>query len=97
MKRNEFKQIMNDELGLDPENHREGNRITFKPFIARKDGTFIARETFFYRHGGSSDKWAERVQSAIEKSGFKFELIEAREYSKSWPKLSYWEVIFKAQ
>lgn len=33
--------------------------------VSKKDGVFTVRRGFFYSHGGSAEKFAERVKSAI--------------------------------
>ena len=58
--------------------------------VAKRNGVFIAKRTFFYTHGVTPKKVAEAVQKQIPQA----EIIEAAEHWNSWPKDSYWEVRF---
>jgi len=57
-----------------------------------KKGTFTAKRGFFYTHGNTAKKYADKL--ATEVPGF--ELVEAHEHWAAWPKDSYWSVEFRA-
>lgn len=57
------------------------------------DGTITAKRSFFYRHGGSSEKMAQRILARIPKSV----IIEQDEVWANWPKDSYWKVKFEVR
>jgi len=59
--------------------------------IAKQDGTYEVRKSFFYTHGGSSEKWAEKVSNTLP--GVR--VVTSTEYWKAWPKTSYWATLFE--
>ena len=62
--------------------------------ITKKDGSFEARKTFFYRHGGSAETWADTVVKAVAAQGFDPTVVRCEEVWRDWPKDSYWTVTF---
>jgi|GEM_PF-3431603 len=63
-------------------------------FICKRDGSFEARKTFFYRHGGSAEAWADTVVKAVAAQGFDPTVIRCEEIWRDFPKDSYWTVTF---
>lgn len=61
----------------------------------KRNGTIIAKRAYFYRHGNSPDKVAERLQSDLKKEGIEIEIVETYDDWKAWPKTSYFVVVFK--
>lgn len=53
--------------------------------VKKGDGTLEARGTFFYRHGGTSEKFATRIEEAV---GVK--ATDCGEVWRAWPKDSFW-------
>ena len=62
--------------------------------IRKKDRGFEARRTFFYRHGGSAETWADTVVKAVAAQGFDPRVVRLEEIWRDWPKDSYWTVTF---
>lgn len=63
-----------------------------------KDGTIRARHGFFYRHGGSAERFQARVEAALDQAQIDVvEIIEASEHWHPWPRDSYWQVQLKAK
>lgn len=57
--------------------------------IIRKDDTFEMRLGFFYRHSGTSEKMAQRLEKITDAVK-----VESHwEHWATWPKGSYWVVI----
>jgi len=63
--------------------------------ICRKNGEVVIRGTFFYRHDGSADSWAQNVMDDLKNAGISFQWVSQRENWQAWPKDSYWEVIIQ--
>lgn len=59
----------------------------------KKNGSIEFKQSFFFRNGGSADKLAERLTSALAAVGFKMKVVSAEEQWKAWPKTSYWVVV----
>ena len=53
-------------------------------------GAYVVREGFYYRHGQSQFTIADKLKKAVQA-----QIVIAREEYASWPKDSYWEVIFR--
>lgn len=49
--------------------------------VSKSQGKIVARQGFFYRHGMTSEKFAERVNAALEKDGVK-ERVQA--HGEKW-------------
>jgi hypothetical protein len=56
----------------------------------RKAGTWELQRTFFYRMGGSSEKFAEQAGRLAG-----VEIVDAHEEWHQWPTTSYWTVTIK--
>ena len=54
--------------------------------IAHKDGTWSIKHSYFYSHGNTPQKWADKVVRVFEDT---VEVIEARDAYANWPKTSY--------
>ena len=52
-------------------------------FTAKKDGTVEVKRGYYYRHGQTSEKWAQRIQAAL---GSEFKVIDHRDDFRAWPK-----------
>lgn len=61
--------------------------------IAKKNGTFVVRKSYFYRHGMSAEKWGQRVMSGLD--GNVFALVAHQDAWAEWPKTSYFEAVVK--
>ena len=59
--------------------------------IAKKDGTFEARRSYFYRNGMTVVRFAEIVKSAVPN----VQILEERDRWNAWPRDSYFQVIFR--
>jgi hypothetical protein len=68
----------------------QGNAVYPDKVIAHKDGTFSAWFSFFYRHGQSAQKHAERILVALPEAA----IIEAFDDWRAWPTTSYFKVRF---
>lgn len=66
--------------------------------LSKRDGVYTARRGFFYRHGGSSEKFAARVQAlpgaAVLDHG---EVWKAFSGGASLARSSHWWVTFTVQ
>lgn len=61
-------------------------------FRSRKHkGAYVVRRGFFYRHGRTVDQMEQQLEQALPGAS----VIEAEEHYNTWPKDSYWEVIFR--
>lgn len=56
-----------------------------------RNGVFTFKRAYFYRHGNSAEKVAERLKKAIPD----IEIVETEDQWNSWPKTSYFVVRFK--
>ena len=57
--------------------------------VRHKDGTFSLKSAFFYRHGRTAEKFADRVSADLKEAGVKFTVEECFEDWNSWPKDSW--------
>ena len=55
-----------------------------------QDGTVTVRRSFFYRHGGSSEKFARAVEAALRKGGLVAIEVAGFEEFRQWPGDSYY-------
>ena len=58
--------------------------------IAHKDGSFTVKESYYYRHGQSPEKIADKIKKAIPG----VEIIDTEDEWRAWPKTSYFVVKF---
>lgn len=65
--------------------------IHLSKLIKHKDGTYTAKNAYFYRHGETPLKLAHRIAAAIPGA----EVLEAYDDWKEWPKTSYFVVRFQ--
>jgi hypothetical protein len=65
--------------------------------VAKKDGTFEARRTYYYRHGCTAEKFAEDVVKVLSAAGFDVEVLAAEDHWNAWPRDSFWLVRFRVQ
>ena len=63
--------------------------------IRHKDGTFSLHRGFFYRHGMTSEKWAEKVSDRLKEANVDFEVVKHNEHWAAWPKDSWFIVTVK--
>lgn len=61
--------------------------------VAKKDGTFVVRHSYFYQHGMTAEKWGQRVMSALDSKAFA--LVAHQDAWAEWPKTSYFEAVVK--
>lgn len=59
-------------------------------FIARKDGSFEVKKSYFYRMGNSEEILAKRVLKVFPEA----KIIEKRNDFRNWPQTSYFVVRF---
>ncbi len=59
--------------------------------VARKDGAFSLRRTYFYRMGMNPVKLAEEYAKALPE----MEVVSCSDYFNHWPKDSYFEVVMR--
>ena len=57
--------------------------------VAKKDGTYELRFGFFYTHGRTSEKMANRVKGVMAEA---VTIVNHEEVYRPWPKDSYWSV-----
>ena len=58
--------------------------------IAHKDGSFTVKESYYYRHGQSPEKIADKIKKAIPW----VEIIDTEDEWREWPETSYFVVKF---
>lgn len=64
---------------------------------ARKDGTVEVKRGYFYRHGMTSDQWAQRVQAALDAAGCtSCKVVDHRDDWREWPKDSEFVAVISA-
>ena len=63
--------------------------------IFQRNGNIKVKEHYFYTIGKSPDTVAENVIKQMDKIGIDIEIIEKTNHYNSWPKDSWFEVIFK--
>ena len=79
--------------------HERENRMLrlLETTILTKPKYYIFTKSFFYTHGYTADGFASAIEKALEKAGLKFEILEAIENWRTWPKDSTWQVVIKLQ
>jgi hypothetical protein len=60
-------------------------------FIQKKNGTFEFRRGFFYTHGNSADRYADKIKLIFPRAIIE----ETHDVWNPWPRDSYFQVIFK--
>ncbi len=64
---------------------------------ARKDGTVEVKRGYFYRHGMTSEQWAQRVQTALNDAGCtSCKVVDHRDDWREWPKGSEFVAVISA-
>lgn len=63
---------------------QEGAFMGIDQISKDKQGNFIFRKGFFYRHGMDSNQFAERVSAALTNAGFDFDIIDKGEVYKAF-------------
>ena len=69
----------------------QGKGIYPDRLIAHKDGSFTVKESYYYRHGQSPEKIADKIKKAIHG----IEIIDTEDEWRAWPKTSYFVVKFR--
>ena len=69
----------------------QGKGIYPDRLIAHKDGSFTVKESYYYRHGQSPEKIADKIKKAIPG----IEIIDTEDEWRAWPKTSYFVVKFR--
>jgi len=59
--------------------------------ILKKDGSFEFRRGFFYRHGQTTEKYANAIKQVFPRAT----IVESFENWQPWPRDSYFMVRFK--
>lgn len=59
--------------------------------IRRVGNTVEIKRSYFYRHGGSAEKFAEAIAAAIK--GTPWRVVGSRDDWRAWPKTSYFVAI----
>jgi hypothetical protein len=78
-----LKQAFEDRfLGID--------KLSFK-----RDGTIVAKQGYFYRHGNSPEKVAEKLKISLAEAGIEIMITDKYDDWKPWPKDSNFVVEFK--
>lgn len=57
----------------------------------KRNGTVVAKRSYFYRHGMTAEKWLEWVLGKLEHLGFTIGLTECNDNWNAWPKDSWFE------
>ena len=57
------------------------NNVSADDITKHQDGTMTFRRGFFYRHGQSSDKWAQNVSDQLTKAGVKHSVVDHHEHN----------------
>jgi hypothetical protein len=61
----------------------------------KKDGTIEAKRGYFYRHGESPEKVADKLKSALSSQGIEIQIVRTYDDFRPWPKDSNFVVVFK--
>ena len=61
--------------------------------VAHKNGTVSVKRAYFYTHGNTAEKWAEKVMSVLPNA----HLGEARNDYRQWPTQSYFVAVVGPQ
>ena len=64
----------------------------------RKDGTLVARRTYFYRHGMTAPDFAMNCQQAVAKDGrFRAVVVAQDDCFHVWPKTSFFRAELRVE
>lgn len=63
-------------------------------FTAKKDGTFEARDVYFYRMGRTAEGFGKQVEAAAERAGLVCIILSTEDCFRPWPRDSYFLVRF---
>lgn len=56
--------------------------------------TFFFGKGYFYRHGNTSDGWADTLTKKLTEAGFKgFQILGDYDWYRDWPSTSYFMVV----
>jgi hypothetical protein len=58
-------------------------------------GCFCARRTFFYTHGQTAENFSKMVMAVLAKQGIQAEVVSDGCHWQSWPRVSFFEVVFR--
>jgi hypothetical protein len=58
-----------------------------------KNGTVSVKRAYFYTHGNTAEKWAEKVMSVLPNA----RLVEVRNDYRQWPTQSYFVAVVGPQ
>lgn len=70
--------------------------ISADKLIFKADGTVKAKLGYYYTFGNDEDKFAEKIKRNLEAKNVYCQILETSNHYNSWPKDSWFEVIFKA-
>jgi hypothetical protein len=65
------------------------------PGYSPKKGGFVFKQGYFYRHGGSPEKFAERIVGRTKAAGLTPVVVDTRDNWNAWPKDSWFEAVVK--
>lgn len=71
--------------------------ISCDRLIFKADGTVKVKVGYFYTFGNDENKIAEKIKRNLEVKNIKVDILETSNHYNSWPKDSWFEVIFKAE
>lgn len=86
----QVKQIIEGEFGdvnPDPDGWR--------PFVQRRNGEYVIRDSYFFHMHRSAETHVQRVRDAFTRAGMKIEVVSSQDVLRVWPKISYFECVFK--
>lgn len=61
----------------------------------KKDGTIVAKRSYFYGSSGAEDKLAKSIQASMKDLDIDIQILGTDDEFKQWPKTSYYVVKFK--
>ena len=73
----------------------ESSEIFPDKIVCKADGSIEVKRGYFYTHGYSAEKWAEKVKTELESAGLKVTPVNHRDDWREWPKDSYFVAIVK--
>jgi hypothetical protein len=71
----------------------EFSMLTVDRVICRKTGEVEVQRGYFYRHGGSAEKFGAKVVAALEFNGIKTRVVRTEDRFRMWPKDSYFAAV----
>ena len=72
----------------------ESSEVFADKVVCKVDGSIEVKRGYFYAHGYSAEKWAEKVKTELENAGLKVS-VSNRDDWRTWPKDSYFVAIVK--